>query len=105
MTNEILAEYEEMIAHMASAEVATNVIRMIIDSRHVEFIDTYYHWNLITTDPDDNKFVDCAFAARATYIVSDDSHFSVLRDITFPQLLVLRLKEFLETLQKEDKEM
>jgi len=74
VTNEILAEYEEMIARMASAEVAT-----------------------------DNKFVDCAFAAGATYIVSDDSHFNVLRDITFPQLLVLRLKEFLETLQKEDK--
>ena len=49
------------------------------------------------------QFVDCAFAAGATYIVSDDSHFSVLRDITFPQLLVLRLKEFLETLQKENK--
>ena len=47
--------------------------------------------------------MDCAFAAGATYIVSDDSHFSVLRDITFPQLLVLRLKEFLETLQKEEK--
>ena len=44
--------------------------------------------------------MDCAFAAGATYIVSDDSHFSVLRNITFPQLLVLRLKEFLETLQK-----
>ena len=53
VTNEILAEYEEMKAHMASAEVATNVIRMIMDSRHVEFIDTYYHWNLITADPDD----------------------------------------------------
>ena len=100
VTNEILAEYEEMIARMASADVATNVIRMIMDSRHVDFIDTYYHWNLITADPDDNKFVDCAFAAGATYIVSDDSHFSVLRDITFPQLLVLRLKEFLETLKK-----
>ena len=56
----------------------------------------------ISADPDDNKFVDCAFAAGATYIVSDDSHFDVLHDITFPQLLVLRLKEFLEALQKED---
>ena len=53
VTNEILAEYEEMIARMASADVATNVIRMIMDSRHVDFIDTYYHWNLITANPDD----------------------------------------------------
>ena len=91
-----------MIAKMASAEVATNVVRMMMDSRHVEFVDTYYHWNLISADPDDNKFVDCAFAAGATYIVSDDSHFNVLRDITYPKLLVLRLKEFIEALQKED---
>lgn len=98
VTNEILEEYEEMIARMTSMEVATNVIRMILESRHVEFIDTYYHWNLITADPDDNKFVDCAFAAGATYIVSDDMHFNVLRDITFPRLQVLKLKEFLATL-------
>jgi len=103
VTNEILAEYEEIIAQMASVEVATNVIRMMMNSRYVEFIDTYYHWNLITADPDDNKFVDCAFAAGATYIVSDDSHFNVLRDITFPQLLVLRLKEFMKVLQSEEK--
>ena len=46
--------------------------------------------------------MDCALAAGATYIVSDDSHLNVLRDITYPQLLVLRLKEFMETLQKEE---
>ena len=91
---------------MASADVATNVIRMIMDSRHVDFIDTYYHWNLITADPDDNKFVDCAFAAGATYIVSDDSHFNVLRDITFPQLLVLRLMcEDTVDLDKDEKDI
>ena len=97
VTNEILAEYEEMIARMASAEVATNVIRMIMDSRHVEFIDTYYHWNLITADPDDNKFVDCAFAAGADYLVSEDSHFRVLRDTPFPQLNLVTLDEFMQT--------
>ena len=48
------------------------------------------------------QFVDCAFAAGAPYIVSDDSHLNALRDITFPQLLVPRLKEFTETLQKEE---
>ena len=85
---------------MATPDVARNVVDAILKRRNVKRIDPYYHWNLITADPDDNKFVDCAFAAGATYIVSDDSHFNILRDITFPQLLVLRLKEFLETLQQ-----
>ena len=34
---------------------------------------------------DDNKFVDCAFAANATYIVSDDKHYDVLKEVDFPQ--------------------
>ena len=82
--------------------MAKNVVDLIVKSENVEQVNTYFHWNLITADPDDNKFVDCAFAAGATYIVSDDSHFEVLRSITFPQLLVLKLKEFMETLLKEN---
>ena len=100
VSTEILEEYEEIIGSMTTPEIARNVVDAILKRKNVERIDPYFHWNLITADPDDNKFVDCAFAAGATYIVSDDSHFNVLRDITFPQLLVLKLKEFVETLQK-----
>ena len=44
------------------------------------------------------EFVDCAFAANATYIVSDDTHYDVLKEIQFPELLVLKLKTFIERL-------
>ena len=103
VSTEILEEYEEIIAEKTTPNLAKNVVDLIVKSENVAQVNTYYRWGLITAAPDDNKFVDCALAAGANYIVSDDSHFSVLRDITFPQLLVLRLKEFLETLQKEDK--
>ena len=103
VTTEILVEYEEIIAQKTTPSIARRVVELILKSKNVLRVDTYFHWHLITDDPDDNKFVDCTFAAGATYIVSDDSHFNILRGITFPQLLVLRLKEFLETLQKEDK--
>ena len=101
VSTEILEEYEEIIASMATPDVARNVVDVILKRKNVERIDPHYHWHLITADPDDNKFVDCAFTAGAVYIVSDDAHFDVLRDITFPKLLVLKLREFLETLQKE----
>ena len=97
VTTEILEEYEEVITRKASAEVAANVIRMIADSKYVEFIDTYFHWHLIATDPDDNKFVDCAFAAGADYLVSEDNHFDVLRNTSFPQLNLVTLDEFMQT--------
>ena len=63
-----------------------------------EFVDPRYHFNLITKDNDDNKFVDCAIAANATFIVSEDKHFDILETIPFPKVLVMRLREFLEIL-------
>jgi putative PIN family toxin of toxin-antitoxin system len=101
ISNEILDEYIEIIGRKMTPEIAESVADLLLKSKNVELINPEFRWGLITADPDDNKFVDCAFAAGATYIVSDDSHFKVLRDITFPRLLILRLKEFLDTLQKE----
>ncbi|WP_338400493.1 PIN domain-containing protein [Palleniella muris] len=49
---------------------------------------------IITADVDDNKFVDCAIAANARFIVSEDAHFNAVRRIDFPALVVLRLAEF-----------
>lgn len=59
-----------------------------------------FHFNLINTDPDDNKFVDCAIVANASYIVSEDTHFNILNSIPFPHVEVIRLQKFLKTLQQ-----
>ena len=50
---------------------------------------------------DDNKFVDCAIAGNATYIVSNDSHFDVLKQTDFPKLVVKRIQEFSKILEQE----
>lgn len=84
-----------------SVSVATNVIHLLLESEFVELVIPFFSLHLIEADHDDDKFVDCAFAANATYIVSDDKHYDVLKDISFPQLLVLKLKEFLRLLQSE----
>lgn len=98
VSNEILDEYHEIISQLANAEIADHVLATLVESEYVEFIDPHFHLSLIDVDPDDNKFVDCAFAANATYIVSNDHHFDVLKGIDFPKLLVLRLSEFLQIL-------
>lgn len=99
VSNEILAEYEEVIALKANREVAENVINALVDSDFVEFVDPQFHLGLITSDPDDNKFVDCAFASNATFIVSNDRHFNVLQTIDFPRINVLKIQEFLALLK------
>lgn len=100
VTTEILEEYEEVIARKTTPTVAENVLNAILESSNLMRIDPHFHLNLIEVDPDDNKFVDCAFAAQATFIVSNDSHYDVLRDLPFPQILVLKLQAFIERLKQ-----
>jgi len=49
---------------------------------------------LITQDPDDNKFIDCAFANNCDFLVTNDKHFSVLNNIDFPKINVVNIEEF-----------
>lgn len=95
VSNDIIEEYEEILSLKTNATIASNVIQAIINSPFVEFVNTYFHFHLIEQDKDDNKFVDCAIAANAQYIVSEDSHFKHLKNIPFPTVNVIRLAEFM----------
>lgn len=94
VTTDILEEYEEILGIKANQTVASMVVNIIRQSPNVMFIDARYHWNLITSDPDDNKFVDCAIVANADFIVTEDRHFSHLSSIKFPRVSILGLDEF-----------
>lgn len=75
VTSEIVDEYLEIIGQKTTADIASNVVSVILSQKNVEFITPYYKMHLIQADEDDNKFVDCAFTAGASCIVSNDSHF------------------------------
>ncbi len=98
VTNAILNEYQEKITQHWNAEVAQFVIRTLLELSNVNFITVFYRLNLIVSDPDDNAFVDCAFAANAHYIVSHDKHFDVLKNLDFPVIKVIRIDEFQKVL-------
>ena len=53
---------------------------------------------LIDSDPDDNKYCDCAIAGKAMLIVTEDKHFKVLQNLSFPKLTAISLDEFLAKL-------
>ena len=103
VSTDILEEYAEVITQKMSVQVATNVIHLLMESEFVELVNPYFNLQLISADHDDDKFVDCAFATNATFIVSNDKHYDVLKHIDFPKIQVLKLKEFLELLQAEGK--
>ncbi len=100
VSTDILVEYEEILGERIGREIASNVLKLIENAPNVEFITNYYKWNLITQDPDDNKFVDCAIAAGAKFLVSDDKHFNILKEIKFPQVELIKTEEFRDLLEE-----
>lgn len=94
VSNEILAEYEEIITSHISPLAANIVIEAILRANNVMRVDAHYRFELIVADPDDNKFVDCAIVSNANYIVTEDKHFNVLKDTLFPKIEVKKLQEF-----------
>lgn len=96
VSNEILFEYHEILSKRYNQLIANTVIKELIESPNIEKVSPAYRFNLITTDPDDNKFVDCAITAGATYIVSNDKHFAELEQYDFPKVDVRQLNEFLQ---------
>lgn len=97
VSTEILLEYEEILLHITGKKEYTSlVMETIANAPNVEFVTPVYRFNLITADPDDNKFVDCAVTAGATYIVSNDHHFRELKNYDFPKVDVQTLAQFLD---------
>ena len=101
ISNEILEEYIEVIGRNLNATVAMYVAYTIMERRNVRQITPSYHWQLISTDPDDNKFVDCAIAANARFLVTEDHHFDQLKKITFPSVDVIGIDDFLIELSRK----
>ena len=100
VSNEILEEYAEILNRLAGKETADLVLNTIIECKNVVFLTPYYHFNLITADPDDNKFVDCAIQANARYIVTNDHHYDVLRQIDFPKVGIIKLMDFIQMIHE-----
>lgn len=100
VTNSILNEYEEKIGWHWKPSVAQSVIRTLLELPNVHYTPVFFEMNLIENDPDDNKFVDCAFASGCDYLVTNDRDFEILKRIDFPKITLLSLNEFQKIMGK-----
>ena len=98
VNTDILEEYEEMIALKSTPEIATNIVEAIANLSTTTFQNTYVHFELLPADSDDNKFVDCAVASDAEYIVTNDKHFNPLKQIPWPKVEIIKIAEFIKQL-------
>ena len=98
VSNEILLEYEEIISQKTNQYFADLVINTILNKQNVIRVSPSWRFDVIKTDPDDNKFVDCAVCGSAEYIVSNDKHFNILKETYFPYTNLYTVQEFCNVL-------
>jgi putative PIN family toxin of toxin-antitoxin system len=92
VSTEILLEYEEITLKLSGAErwrdVATFLELLSQLHGNIRQIEPHYRFGVVAVDPDDNKFCDCAIAADADFVVTEDGHFSALKSAGYkPQPL------------------
>lgn len=95
LTTDILMEYAEIIENHMGFIASDSALAVLQNLPNVEFITNFYKFNLLK-DEDDNKFVDCAIASNANFIVSHDKDFKLLEQIDFPKVAVIATNKFEE---------
>ena len=98
VTTEILEEYAEILERKTNPRFSELALSVMENNPYTLFVTPYYHFKLIAADPDDDKFVDCAIAANAKFIVTEDSHYNVLKALDFPRVDIIGLDEIMEYL-------
>jgi len=101
ISNDILSEYIEILERKANFVVANNIAELLLSLINVSKVDVYFEWKLIHSDVDDNKYVDAYISSNADYIVTNDQHFNILKQIAFPKVNVLSIDEFLGIIRKK----
>ncbi|OOQ59704.1 putative toxin-antitoxin system toxin component, PIN family [Mucilaginibacter pedocola] len=99
ISEEVLHEYEEILQLYSAPGVSDLVMEVFVEATNILYQKVYYQWEAIKSDPDDNKFFDIAVAGNADYIVTNDAHFNVLKQLAFPSVKIISGEEFLSILQ------
>ncbi|HBV58366.1 MAG TPA: putative toxin-antitoxin system toxin component, PIN family [Candidatus Magasanikbacteria bacterium] len=104
LTKEILDEiirvlnYPKIYKHLSSTCLTVNDILHYITELAEFYHDAIQLKNMIKDDPSDNKFLSCALASRAKYIISGDAH--ILKLKSFVNISIVTPAVFLSIFKK-----
>jgi putative PIN family toxin of toxin-antitoxin system len=104
VTTDILAEYAEIIEQQMGELAGESILGVLENLPNVELVTAYYKFGLLA-DPDDNKFVDCAIACNAHFIVTHDKDFNILKKIDFPKVIVVDSSQFHQILENTSEKL
>ncbi|HXR08587.1 MAG TPA: putative toxin-antitoxin system toxin component, PIN family [Candidatus Acidoferrum sp.] len=84
VSTEVLLEYEEVLTRMSGPARWRKLARLMdlveLTGGNLLRVTPFFRFQIITTDPDDNIFTDCAVTAGADYLITEDHHFAALSD-------------------------
>lgn len=84
VSTEVLLEYEEVLTRMSGAARWRKLSRLMdlveLTGGNLVRVTPSFRFQIITADPDDNIFTDCAVTAGADYLITQDQHFAALKN-------------------------
>ena len=84
VSTELLLEYEEVLTRMSGPARWRKLARLMdlveLTSNNIIRVTPSFHFQVVTIDPDDNIFTDCAITAGADYLITEDQHFTALKN-------------------------
>ena len=103
LSKEIIEEYIEVLN---SKEIQEKIKKKNLEIKYTiekirtisQIVEKIRSIDIIKEDPTDNKFIECAIAGKATYIISKDNHLLKLKQ--FEKIKILKPEEFLKILTK-----
>ncbi len=95
ISEEIIGEFEGVLKREKFG-VAKENLHYIVSSLNsfANFVKPETKLNIVKKDPEDNKFVECAIAAEADFIISGDTHLLELSKIR--KIKILNPADFLK---------
>jgi uncharacterized protein len=82
VSTDVLLEYEEVLTRLGGPARWRKLARLMdlaeLTSANLIRVTPSFHFHIVTTDPDDNIFTDCAVTAGADYLITEDQHFAAL---------------------------
>ncbi len=81
VSTDIVLEYQEIIDQKYGITTANAFVALLNELPNVHLITTYYHWQLIAKDADDNKYCDCAIAAQRQFDLQPYLQYPVYEDL------------------------
>ena len=80
----LLVEYEEVLTRLSGPAQWRKLARLMdlaeLTRANLLRLTPSFQFRVLSADPDDNIFTDCAITAQADYLLTEDSHFAPLAE-------------------------